>query len=162
MMTSAEIDGLRGTKAGEQQIFLELWPLLTRWARGLSRKHGDRFGSHAEDVVAVAAERLLTALRSDVEPRDWIAYAYGVTSQSARSYYRSSAVTPAAGMDALKRHERVLARAQDERRSALEREPTTAEVAEAANTWIATRRADPSKQLRYTPDLAHEVLDRRG
>ena len=161
MMGSAEIDGLRGTPGGEQQIFRELWPPLMRWARGLARKHGDRFGSHAEDVVDETAERLLAALRSAVEPRDWASYAYGVTTQAARSYYRSSAVTVASGMDAIKRHERVLARAQAEQRMALGSEPTAAEVADAANARVAARRADPSKQRRYTPDFVHEVLDRR-
>ena len=126
------------------EIMTLMFPHFEAWAPQFCRKSGDISYRHREDLASVAAERVLEVLNESFLPgkhenvKNWYSYLYGICQYAVLAYYNSGGVTTAAGMTALSRRQRLLARTREELRNSLGREPEDQELdrrAQREDAW---------------------------
>ena len=128
-----------------------LYPVISSWAPGLTRKCGDVRLTHVEDAAQVAAMAVVETLQEYAAGAkhqhvvDWMPYLHGVARNCVSKYFKSSAVTPTSGRTNLERRVARIPGTVDRLRAELMREPTAVEVVDSHNAMMRARQVNAAK-----------------
>lgn len=124
---------------------------LAKWARSMANHSNYRDQSGVEDIQQVISEKLFVTLSSATAENtsrvgDWLNFLHGTAQRAVQDYLASGQVSVASGMSGAARRRSIISRTRRELVTKLDREPTNAEIIEAANTWARAHHKDARKQ----------------